>query len=75
MGSLVIITGTPGVGKTSVLNKLVKEAEKEKEEAAEPQTKAEEDSKDETEAKAETEEVKKDAPKAKTEENDTEPAT
>ena len=30
MGSLVIITGTPGVGKTSVLNKLAKEAEKEK---------------------------------------------
>lgn len=30
MGSLVLITGTPGVGKTSVLNKLVKEAEKEK---------------------------------------------
>jgi len=30
LGSLVLITGTPGVGKTSVLNKLVKEAEKEK---------------------------------------------
>lgn len=30
MGVLVIITGTPGVGKTSVLNKLAKEAEKEK---------------------------------------------
>lgn len=30
MGSLVIMTGTPGVGKTSVLNKLAKEAEKEK---------------------------------------------
>jgi adenylate kinase len=30
LGSLVIITGTPGVGKTSVLNKLAKEAEKEK---------------------------------------------
>ena len=30
MGSTVIITGTPGVGKTSVLNKLAKEAEKEK---------------------------------------------
>lgn len=30
MGSLVLITGTPGVGKTSVLNKLAKEAEKEK---------------------------------------------
>ncbi|WP_455369257.1 adenylate kinase [[Eubacterium] cellulosolvens] len=30
MGSTVIITGSPGVGKTSVLNKLAKEAEKEK---------------------------------------------
>lgn len=30
MGSLVVIAGTPGVGKTSVLNKLAKEAEKEK---------------------------------------------
>jgi adenylate kinase len=30
LGSVVIITGTPGVGKTSVLNKLAKEAEKEK---------------------------------------------
>jgi adenylate kinase len=30
LGSTIIITGTPGVGKTSVLNKLASEAEKEK---------------------------------------------
>jgi adenylate kinase len=30
LGSTIVITGTPGVGKTSVLNKLAKEAEKEK---------------------------------------------
>ncbi|WP_455279548.1 adenylate kinase [[Eubacterium] cellulosolvens] len=30
MGSTIVITGTPGVGKTSVLNKLAKEAEKDK---------------------------------------------
>ena len=29
MGTLAVITGIPGIGKTSVLNKLVKEAEKE----------------------------------------------